>query len=91
VDDRSVSRAGYYPGGGEIRTRLIADRRTGRLLGAQMAGREGVAQRIDVFAAALHMNLKVDQIEDLDLAYAPPFGPTIDPIQRAAHKARNGS
>jgi NADPH-dependent 2,4-dienoyl-CoA reductase/sulfur reductase-like enzyme len=89
-EDRSSSRAGYYPGGTEIRTRLIADRRTGRLLGAQMAGREGVAQRIDVFAAAMHMSLKVDQIEAFDLAYAPPFGPTIDPIQRAAHKARRG-
>jgi NADPH-dependent 2,4-dienoyl-CoA reductase/sulfur reductase-like enzyme len=88
VDDRSASRAGYYPGGSKIDTRLVADRRTGRLLGAQMAGREGVAQRIDVFAAALHMNLKVDQIEEFDLAYAPPFGPTIDPIQRAAHRAR---
>jgi NADPH-dependent 2,4-dienoyl-CoA reductase/sulfur reductase-like enzyme len=89
TDDRSASRAGYYPGGSEIRTRLTADRRSGRLLGAQMAGREGVAQRIDVFAAALHMNLKVDEIEEFDLAYAPPFGPTIDPIQRAAHKARS--
>lgn len=87
IDDKSVSCAGYYPGGSAIRTHLVTDRRTGRLLGAQMAGREGVAQRIDVFAAALHMNLKVDQIAEFDLAYAPPFGPTIDPIQRAAHKA----
>ncbi|MEO6391374.1 MAG: FAD-dependent oxidoreductase [Pyrinomonadaceae bacterium] len=90
VDERSASRAGYYPGGSEIRIRLVTDRRSGRLLGAQMAGREGVAQRIDVLAAALHMNLKVDQIEEFDLAYAPPFGPTIDPIQRAAHKPTRG-
>ena len=90
VDDQSASRAGYYPGGGVIRTHLVTDRRTGRFLGAQMAGREGVAQRIDVFAAALHMNLKVDQIAEFDLAYAPPFAPTIDPILRAAHKAIKG-
>ena len=87
TDDQSASRAGYYPGGGRIRTHLVTDRRTGRLLGAQMAGTEGVAQRIDVFAAALHLNLKVDQIAEFDLAYAPPFAPTIDPILRAAYKA----
>lgn len=87
VDDQSASRAGYYPGGSEIRTHLVTDRRTGRLLGAQMAGREGVAHRIDVFAAALHLNLKVDQIAEFDLAYAPPFAATVDPILRAAHKA----
>ncbi len=68
-------------------TRLVIDR-TGRLLGAQMVGREGVAQRIDVYAAALHAALKVEEIERFDLAYAPPYAPTIDPILRAAHKAR---
>ncbi|MBA3240206.1 MAG: NADH oxidase, partial [Acidobacteria bacterium] len=61
--------------------------RNGRLLGAQMVGREGVAQRIDVYAAALHAALKFEDIARLDLAYAPPFAPTIDPILRAAHEA----
>jgi len=87
IESETPSRASYYPGGSKILTRLVYDR-SGRLLGAQMVGREGVAQRIDVYAAALHSNLKVDEIERLDLAYAPPYAPTIDPIQRAAHRAK---
>jgi NADPH-dependent 2,4-dienoyl-CoA reductase/sulfur reductase-like enzyme len=87
VEGESHSRAGYYPGGSRIQTRLVADAR-GRLLGAQLVGREGVAQRVNVFAAALHAGLRVDEVERLDLAYAPPFAPTIDPIIRAAHAAR---
>ncbi|HEX8458339.1 MAG TPA: FAD-dependent oxidoreductase [Pyrinomonadaceae bacterium] len=82
VDDESPTRAGYYPGGAKILTRLVSDK-SGRLLGAQMVGREGVAHRIDVYAAALHANLKLEEINSLDLAYAPPFAPTIDPILRA--------
>lgn len=87
VESESHSRAGYYPGGSKIQTRVVVDAR-GRLLGAQLVGREGVAQRVNVFAAALHAGLKVDEVERLDLAYAPPFAPTIDPIIRAAHAAR---
>ena len=82
VEDESSTRAGYYPGGAKVLTRLIRDK-SGRLLGAQMVGREGVAQRIDVYAAALHANLKIEELNQLDLAYAPPFAPTIDPILRA--------
>ncbi len=84
----TASRAGYYPDGTKILSRIIYDQR-GRLLGAQMVGREGVAQRIDVYAAALHANLKVEDINRFDLAYAPPFAPTIDPILRATHKAES--
>ena len=87
TEGESPSRAGYYPGGSKIHTRLVADAR-GRLLGAQMVGREGVALRVNVFAAALHAGLKLDEVERLDLAYAPPFAPTIDPIIRAAHRAK---
>jgi NADPH-dependent 2,4-dienoyl-CoA reductase/sulfur reductase-like enzyme len=90
VESVSHSRAGYYPGGAEIYTRVVADGR-GRLLGAQSVGREGVAQRADVFAAALHAGMKVEEVERLDLAYAPPFAPTIDPVIRAAHAARKKS
>lgn len=82
IEDESASRAGYYPGGAKILTRVVYDK-SGRLLGAQMVGREGVAQRIDVYAAALHANLKIEDLNQLDLAYAPPFAPTIDPILRA--------
>ena len=81
-EDESHSRAGYYPNSTKILTRIIHDR-SGRLLGAQMVGREGVAGRIDVYAAALHANLKLEELNRLDLAYAPPFAPTIDPIIRA--------
>ncbi len=87
IENETNSRAGYYPNGSKIFTRLIFDRR-GKLLGAQMAGREGVAQRIDVYASALYASLKLGDVENLDLAYAPPFAPTIDPIQRAANMAK---
>jgi len=86
TETETPSRAGYYPGATTIKTRLVTDR-AGRLLGAQMVGREGVAQRIDVYAAALHASLRADDIERFDLAYAPPFAPTVDPIIRAAHEA----
>jgi NADPH-dependent 2,4-dienoyl-CoA reductase/sulfur reductase-like enzyme len=89
TEGEAHSRAGYYPGGSKIYTRLVTDR-AGRLLGAQVVGREGVAQRVNVYAAALHAALRADDIERLDLAYAPPFAPTIDPILRAAHKASGG-
>jgi NADPH-dependent 2,4-dienoyl-CoA reductase/sulfur reductase-like enzyme len=84
-EDESPTRAGYYPGGGPLVTRVIYDR-SGRLLGAQMTGREGVAQRINVYAATLHAQLKVEEINRFDLAYAPPFAPVIDPILRATHR-----
>ena len=89
VEVETASRASYYPGGAKVLTCLVFDRR-GRLLGAQMVGREGIAQRIDVYSAALHANLKVEDIERFDLAYAPPYAPTIDPILRATHKASKG-
>lgn len=79
------SRAHYYPGGSKIRVKLIADRKTGRLLGAEMVGRDGVAKRIDVFATALHAKLTIDEIGQLDLSYAPPFAPVWDPVLIAAN------
>ena len=82
------SRAGSVAGAEPIRTLLIAAPDSGRLLGVQMAGRDGVGQRIDVFATALHANMTIDQLEDLDLAYAPPFAPVYDPILIAATVAK---
>ena len=78
------SRAGYYPGGGPIRIKLVADPKTKRLLGAEMVGRDGVAKRIDVFAAALHGDMTVDDVAGFDLSYAPPFSPVWDPVLIAA-------
>jgi len=87
AEDETPSRAGYYPGGARLLSRIIYDQR-GRLLGAQMVGAEGVAHRIDVYAAALHAQLKVEEINSFDLAYAPPFAPTIDPILRVTKSSR---
>jgi NADPH-dependent 2,4-dienoyl-CoA reductase/sulfur reductase-like enzyme len=83
------SRAGYYPGGSPITISLTADHKTGRLLGASMVGMEGVVHRINALVTALHAEMTVADIEYLDLAYAPPFSPTWDPILVAA-KVLNG-
>jgi NADPH-dependent 2,4-dienoyl-CoA reductase/sulfur reductase-like enzyme len=81
------SRAGYYPGAQSITIKLIFDRSSRRLLGAQMAGRDGVAKRIDVFATALHAGMTLDEMAELDLSYAPPFAPVWDPILMAVNAA----
>jgi len=80
----SASRAGYYPGGSPIEVNLVADRQSDAVLGASMVGEEGVAKRIDTIATALHAGLTVHEVEYLDLSYAPPFGPTWDPVLTAA-------
>jgi NADPH-dependent 2,4-dienoyl-CoA reductase/sulfur reductase-like enzyme len=85
---RAPSRAHYYPGGHPIEIRLTADRKTGKLLGASMVGEEGVAKRIDTVATALHADMTVEDVEYLDLAYAPPFSPTWDPVLTAAKVLR---
>lgn len=77
---------GYYPGTSPISVKLHAQKKTGRLLGGQIVGRQGSAKRIDVIATALHAGLTVEQLISLDLSYAPPFSPTWDPIQIAARQ-----
>ncbi|MBI5501287.1 MAG: FAD-dependent oxidoreductase [Deltaproteobacteria bacterium] len=81
---RHRTRGHSYPGSRTIRTVLFVERETGRLLGAQMAGGDAVAKRIDVFAAALQADMTVSEVEQLDLTYAPPFAPVYDPILIAA-------
>ncbi len=83
----STTRAGYFPGAAPIRVKLIAEKRTGLLLGAQIAGRENSAKRIDVFATAIWNEMGVDELLELDLSYAPPFSPVWDPVLIAARKA----
>ncbi|MEF8892427.1 FAD-dependent oxidoreductase [Halodesulfurarchaeum sp.] len=78
------SRAGYYPGGSPITVTLVADQHSGRVLGASMVGSEGVPKRIDTIATALHGEMTVAELQALDLSYAPPFGPTWDPVLTAA-------
>jgi NADPH-dependent 2,4-dienoyl-CoA reductase/sulfur reductase-like enzyme len=82
-----TTRAGYFPGTKPITIKVIAERGTRRLLGAQIVGEEGAAKRIDVMATALHAGFTVDEIIDLDLAYAPPFSGTWDAVHIAARKA----
>ncbi len=82
------SRAGYYPGGSKIRIKLIANKSTGRILGAEMVGKEGVSKRIDVFAAVIAAKMTVDDFSNLDLSYAPPFAPVWDPNLIAANELK---
>lgn len=79
------SRSGAYPGNQKIRVTLIMDKESKRLLGAEMAGKDGVAKRIDVLAAALYNQMTVHALAQLDLSYAPPFAPVWDPVLVAAN------
>jgi len=81
------SKVGYMPGSKRMLIKLMYDRRDGRLLGGQMAGKEGVARRINTLAVALHQKMTIDEISRLDFAYAPPFSGTLDPILIAAEQA----
>lgn len=76
----------YYPGAKQLRIRVTGDRETGLLLGAQIVGhwQSQVAKRVDIFAAALHVGMPVEEISDLDLSYTPPFSSPWDPVQLAA-------
>ncbi|RBI59260.1 pyridine nucleotide-disulfide oxidoreductase [halophilic archaeon] len=88
VEITASSRARYYPGAEDLTVTLVADRETERVLGGSIVGREGV-KRIDTVATALHADLTVTELQNLDLAYAPPFSPTWDPVLTAA-KVLNG-
>jgi NADPH-dependent 2,4-dienoyl-CoA reductase/sulfur reductase-like enzyme len=82
----STTRASYFPGAEPMRIKVLAERRSGRLLGAQIVGREGSAKRIDVFATALWNQMTVAGMVNMDLSYAPPFSPVWDPVLIGARK-----
>lgn len=84
---RAKDSSHYFPGAADMHVKLVVDDNTGQLLGGQIAGRKGVAKRIDVLATALHLQLGVSDIQRLDLSYAPPFAPVWDPILVAANVA----
>ena len=84
----STTTAGYMPGAQPIRVKMIAERRSGRLLGAQVVGKQGSAKRIDALAIAVWNEMSVDEVLGLDLSYAPPFSPVWDPVLIAARKAQ---
>ncbi|MCP2294401.1 NADPH-dependent 2,4-dienoyl-CoA reductase, sulfur reductase [Nocardia amikacinitolerans] len=87
VTIESTSRAGYYPEPAPMTVKMLAERRTGRLLGTQIVGREGAGKRVDIAAVALTARMTVEQMTALDLGYAPPFSPVWDPVLVAARKA----
>ncbi|MDR3359153.1 MAG: FAD-dependent oxidoreductase [Bifidobacteriaceae bacterium] len=75
--------AGYFPGAAQLHLAVHVDPDTGRILGAQGVGADGVDKRIDVLATAIRAGWSVDQLIDLDLAYAPPYGQAKDPVNLA--------
>lgn len=83
----STNRAGYFPGAVPMTVKVIAERGTGVLLGAQIVGRAEAAKRIDAFAVAVWNRMTVSEMTALDLGYAPPYAPVWDPILIAARKA----
>ncbi len=84
-----ASHATYYPDAHRIAMKVLFDPTTGKLLGAQAVGRDGVDKRIDVFATALKAGMTVHEIEDIELAYAPPFGSAKDPVNLAGMVAQH--
>jgi NADPH-dependent 2,4-dienoyl-CoA reductase/sulfur reductase-like enzyme len=82
----STTRAGYYPGSERITVKMVAERGSGRLLGAQIIGQEGAAKRIDVAATAIWNEMTAAECAMLDLAYAPPYSPVWDPVLVGARK-----
>jgi NADPH-dependent 2,4-dienoyl-CoA reductase/sulfur reductase-like enzyme/rhodanese-related sulfurtransferase len=83
------SHAGYYPGAEPIAMKILFAPNTGKLLGAQAVGHDGVAKRIDVLATALKGGMTVNDLAELELAYAPPFGSAKDPVNMAGMAAQN--
>lgn len=84
-----MSHAGYYPGGKVMTMKVIFEKDTYRLLGAQIVGYEGVDKRIDVLAAAIHAGMTAVQLKDLDLSYAPPYSSAKDPVNMAGFMIDN--
>ena len=84
-----MSHAGYYPGGKVLTMKVIFEKESGRLLGAQIVGREGVDKRIDVLATAIRAGMKAADLKALDLAYAPPYSSAKDPVNMAGFMIEN--
>ena len=84
-----MSHAGYYPGGKVMTMKVVFEKETYRLLGAQIVGYEGVDKRIDVLATAIRAGLKATALKDLDLAYAPPYSSAKDPVNMAGFMIEN--
>ena len=83
------SHAGYYPDGKVMTIKLLYEKATEKILGAQIVGYDGVDKRIDVIATAMRASLKVTELAELDLAYAPPYSSAKDPVNMAGFIAEN--
>ena len=83
------SHAGYYPGAKRVSLKVVFERETGRLLGAQAIGEDGVDKRIDVIATAIYAGLKIDDLMNLELSYAPQFGSAKDAVNQAGYVGNN--
>lgn len=84
-----MSHAGYYPGGKMMTMKVVFEKETYRLLGAQIIGYEGVDKRIDVLATAIYAGIKAYDLAELDLAYAPPYSSAKDPVNMAGYMIEN--
>lgn len=84
-----MSHAGYYPGGKLMTMKVLFEKETYRLLGAQIVGFDGVDKRIDVIAAAMRGGIKAYELTELDLAYAPPYSSAKDPVNMAGYLIEN--
>jgi NADPH-dependent 2,4-dienoyl-CoA reductase/sulfur reductase-like enzyme len=80
----ALDRAAYYPSAGKVWVKLLADRESRKLLGAQAIGYGDASKRIDVAATAIVAGMRIDDLEQMDLAYSPPYGSLWDPILVAA-------
>jgi len=84
-----ASHASYYPGAAPLSIKMLFDPQTGKVLGAQAVGSDGVDKRMDVFAVAIRAGLTVYDLEELELSYAPPYGSAKDPVNMAGFVAAN--
>ena len=84
-----MSHAGYYPGGKVMTMKVVFEKETFRLLGAQIVGYEGVDKRIDVLATAIRAGLKATELKELELSYAPPYSSAKDPVNMAGFMIDN--
>ncbi|WP_064091272.1 FAD-dependent oxidoreductase [Rossellomorea aquimaris] len=89
IHTHPFSNATYYPGGSQLSLKLLFDPKTGDIFGAQGVGYKGVEKRIDVIATAIKGKLKVWDLADLELAYAPPYSSAKDPVNLAGYVASN--
>lgn len=86
---RKENHVGYYPGGEMVTIHLVYETKTGKILGAQTAGYDGADKRLDILSTAIAAEMTVEDLGELDLAYAPPFGSANDPVNMAGFAAHN--